>query len=131
MAAAFINIFFVSIEFYESIEVTQDYCVSTHNSNCSLENCHFPILLIGSPFDQILQRLGKFHFTNQLSVVFTLCLKTDFQIFLSNPFSSTGEILTNLIALFITVCKEKEQKKCQVFQRKDCSAKTQTSILMF
>ena len=63
---------FVSIEFYESFEVTQDYCVSTHNFNCSLESCQFHILLIGSHFNKILQRSAKFHFTYQ----FIGCLYT-------------------------------------------------------
>ena len=48
-------------DFYEKYLVTLDYCVSTHKSSCSLNNCStyfdkFHILLIGSSFDQILPR---------------------------------------------------------------------------
>ena len=56
----------VSSDFCEKFIVTNNFCVSTHNSYCSLENCKLHILLIGSSFDQILQRLGNFHFTYQI-----------------------------------------------------------------
>ena len=58
--------FSVSSDFYEKYIVTNNFCVSTHNSYCCLENSKFFIFLIGSSFDQILQRLGKFHFTYQI-----------------------------------------------------------------
>ena len=44
----------VSSDFYEKYTVTNNFCVSTHSSYCSVENCKFHILLIGSSFDQIL-----------------------------------------------------------------------------
>ena len=44
--------------FYEKYMVTNNFFVSTHNFYCSLENCKFHILLIGSSFDQTLQQLG-------------------------------------------------------------------------
>ena len=47
------SFFSVSGEFYEKFIVTQDYCVSTHNSYCLLENCKFHLLLIVSSFDRI------------------------------------------------------------------------------
>ena len=51
----------------QKYKVTNSFCVSTHNSYCcSLKNCKLHILLIGSSFDQILQRLGNFHFTYQV-----------------------------------------------------------------
>ena len=52
-------------DFYKKYLVTHDYCVSTHNSYCSSDNCKFTKLLIGSTFDQILQQLDKFHFIFQ------------------------------------------------------------------
>ena len=53
---------FISVlgDFYEKNMVTNNFCVSTHNSSCSLEICKFHILLIGSSFDQSLQQLGNF-----------------------------------------------------------------------
>ena len=56
----------VSENFYEKFIVTQDYCVSNHSSFCPVENCKFHVVLIGSSFDQILQRLDKYHFTYQI-----------------------------------------------------------------
>ena len=56
----------ISSDFYEKYIVTEDYCESTHNSYRSLENCKFHIVLIGSYFDQILQRFINFQFTYQI-----------------------------------------------------------------
>ena len=86
---------FISVpsDFYEIYIVTKNFCVSTHNSYCSLENCEFHILLIGSSFDQILQRLGNFHFTYQIID----CLYTLYKHrFYSNFISSTGEIFNQI-----------------------------------
>ena len=50
----------VSSDFYEKDIVTHDYCVSTHNSLCSLENCKFHLILIGISLSQFCQRLDKY-----------------------------------------------------------------------
>ena len=98
---AFIQIFvvkkslFISVSsaFYEKYIVTNNFCVSTHNSYCSLVYCKFHILLIGSSFDQILQRVGNFYFTCQIID----CLYTLHKYrFYSNGFSSTGEVFNQL-----------------------------------
>ena len=62
--------FSVSSDFYEKYIVTNYFSVSTHNSYCSLENCKFHILLIGSCFDQILQRLGNWNVISSTGEVF-------------------------------------------------------------
>ena len=85
----------VSSDFTKNIlrKVTNNFCVSTHNSYCSLENCKFHVLLIDSSFDQILQRLGNFHFTYQIID----CLYTLYKYrFYSNVISSTGEVFNQL-----------------------------------
>ena len=48
----------VSSDFYEKYIVTLDYCASTHNYLCSLENSKF--VLIGISVSQIFQRLDKY-----------------------------------------------------------------------
>ena len=67
----------VSSDFYETYIVTQDYCVSTHNFLCSLENCKFHLVLIGISLSQIFQRLDKYVFIYQEIDCFTLCSNTD------------------------------------------------------
>ena len=63
----------VSNEFYEKNIVTQDYCVSTHDSFCSLGNCKFHIILIGTSLSQILQRLDKYQYIYQeIDCLYTL-----------------------------------------------------------
>ena len=85
--------FSVSSDFYEKFIVANNFCVSTHNSYCSLENCKFHILLIGSSFDRILQRLSNFHFTYQIID----CLYTLYKYrFYSNVISSTGEVFNQI-----------------------------------
>ena len=42
----------VSSDFYDKYRATNNFCVSTHNSYCSLEKFKFDILLIGLSFDQ-------------------------------------------------------------------------------
>ena len=46
------KLLFISVanEFYEQYIVIQDYCVSTHNSLCSLEKCKFHLVSIGTSF---------------------------------------------------------------------------------
>ena len=86
-------IFFVSINFYKKYVVTKIFCVSTHNSYCSLGNFKFHILLIGSSFDQILQRLGNFLFRYQIID----CLYTLYKYgFYSKVISSTGEVFNQV-----------------------------------
>ena len=83
----------VSSDFYEHYIVINNFCVSTHNSYCSLENCKFHILLIGSSFDQSLQRLGNFHFTYQIFD----CLYTLYKNrFFSSVISSAGEVFNQI-----------------------------------
>ena len=83
----------ISSNFYEKYIVTNYFCVSTHNSYFSLENCKFHILLIDSSFDQILQRLCNFHFTYQIiDCLYTL----NKYRFYSNVISSTGEVFNQL-----------------------------------
>ena len=48
-----------SNEFYKKNIVTQDYCVSTHDSFCSLGFCKFHLILIGTSLSQNVQRLDK------------------------------------------------------------------------
>ena len=50
---------FVSSDFYEKYTVTQKYCVSSHNSLCSLEICNFNLFLIVASRSEILLRLEK------------------------------------------------------------------------
>ena len=59
------SLFSVFSELYEKNIVNQDYGVSTHNFFCSLESCQFQIILIGTFFSQILQRLDKYQYIYQ------------------------------------------------------------------
>ena len=89
------KLLFISVfsDFSEKCIVTNYFCVSFHNYYCSLENCKFHILLIGSSFDQILQRLGNFHFTYQIID----CLHTLYKNrFYSNVISSADEVFNQL-----------------------------------
>ena len=58
-------VIFVSNKFYEKYIVAQDFCVSTHNSFCSLEKCKFHIILIGTSLSQNLQRFDKYQNINK------------------------------------------------------------------
>ena len=68
----------VSSDFYENYIVIYDYCVSTHNSLCSLANCKFNSILIGISFSQIFQRLDNVYTYIKKLTVFTLCSNTDY-----------------------------------------------------
>ena len=105
-------------------KVIQDYCVSTHNSYCSLENCKFHLLLIGSSFDY--KDWANFIPHIKLLIVFTLCTNTDF---IRTIFHELAKFSRNLIALFITTCNGKAQKNCHVLQRKSCCAKNPNTII--
>ena len=123
------KLLFISIsgDFYEEYIVSNNFCVSTHNSYCSLENCNFHILLIGSSFDQILQRLGNFLFTYQIID----CLNTLYKYrFYSNVISSTSEVFNQLDRAVHHNLKWKgAEKRGQVLQRKSCYAKNSNVTL--
>ena len=118
----------VSSDFYKKCKVTNNFCVSTHNSYCSLENCKFHILLIGSSFDQILQRLSNFHYHAKLSIVFTLCTNTDYIRML---FHQLAKFSINLTALFTTISIGNEQKNAKCCKEKTVTQKIQMSLFVF
>ena len=63
----------VSSDFYEKYIVTHDYCVSTHNSVCSLEKCKFHLVLVATSLNQILQGLDKYVYKYQeIDCLYTL-----------------------------------------------------------
>ena len=83
----------VSNDFYEKYIVTHDYCVSTHKSLCSLENCKFHLVLIGISLSQIFQRLDKYVYTYQVID----CLYTLFKHrFYSTIVTSSREMFNQL-----------------------------------
>ena len=83
----------ISSEFYEKYIVTQDYCVSTHNSLCSLENCKFHLVLIGISLSQIFQRLDKYVYIYQeIDCLYTLFKHR----FYSSIVTSSGEVFNQL-----------------------------------
>ena len=82
-----------SNEFHKKYIVTQDYWVSNHNSLCSLENCKFHLVLIGTSLRQNLQILDKYIYIYQeIECRYTL-LKHRFQ---SNIVTSSGGVLNPL-----------------------------------
>ena len=83
----------VSNDFYEKYIVTHDYCVSTHDSFCSLGNCKFHIILIGTSLSQILQRLDKYQYIYQeIDCLYTLYKHR----FFSSIVTSSGEVFNQL-----------------------------------
>ena len=83
----------VSNNFYEKYIVTQDYCVSTHDSFCSLGNCKFHIILIGTSLSQILQRLDKYQYIYQeIDCLYTLYKHR----FFPSIVTSSGEVFNQL-----------------------------------
>ena len=83
----------VSSDFYEKYIVTHDYCVSTHNSLCSLENCKFHLVLIGISLSQIFQRLDKYVYIYQeIDCLYTLFKHR----FYSSIVTSSGERFNQL-----------------------------------
>ena len=98
---AFIQIFvvkkslFISVSnaFYEKYIVTNNFCVSTHNSYCSLENLVH--LLIKFYNDWVI-----FISHAKLSIVFTLCTNTDF---IRMFFHQLAKFSINLTKLFIII----------------------------
>ena len=86
---------FISVfnEIYEQYIVTQDHCVSTHDPFCSLGNCKFHIILIGTSLRQILQRLDKYQFIYQeIDCLYTLYKHR----FFSSIVTSSGEVFNQL-----------------------------------
>ena len=82
--------------------------MSTHKSYCCLENCKLHILLIGSSFDQILQRWVNFQFTFQIFD----CLHTLYKYsFYSNVISSTGEVFNQRDCAVHHILKWKRSEK--------------------
>ena len=83
----------VSNNFYEKYIVTQDYCVSTHDSFCSLGNCKIHIILIGTSLSQIPQRLDKYRYIYQEIDCFYTLYK---HRFVSSIVTSSGEVFNQL-----------------------------------
>ena len=71
----------VSNEIYEKCIVTQDFCVYTHASFCSLGSCNFYLILIGISLNQFFRDKTNIKTYIQKRIVFTLCKNTDsFQV---------------------------------------------------
>ena len=88
------TLFSVSKEIYEKYIVTQDFCVSTHDSFCFLENCKFHLVLKGTYPRQILQRLDKYQYVYQeIDCPYTLYKYR----FYSSFDTSSGEVFNQLI----------------------------------
>ena len=88
-----VAIYFIFHWFLRKIYSNQKVLCLYANSYCSLENCKFHILLIGSYFNQTLQRLGNSLFTYQIiDCLYTLCKYR----LCSNVISSTGEVFNQL-----------------------------------
>ena len=83
----------VSSDFYEKYMVTQDFCVSTHNSLFCLENCKFHLVSIGISLSQIFQRLDKYVYMYQeIDCLYTLFKHK----FYSSIVTSSGEVFNQL-----------------------------------
>ena len=88
-----VAIYFIFQWFLRKIYSNQKFLCLYPNSYCYLENCKFNILLIGSYFNQTLQRLGNSLFTYQIiNFLYTLC---KYRLY-SNVISSTGEVFNQL-----------------------------------
>ena len=73
--------------------VIQDFCVS-HNYLCSLEKYKFHLVLIGTSFRQILQRLDKYVYTYQENDCLYTLFKHRFHSSIQIP--SSGEVFNHL-----------------------------------
>ena len=83
----------VSDKFYEKYILTQDYCVSTHTSFCSLESCKFHLILIGTSLSQIVQRFDKYqNIYQEIDCLYILYKHR----FFSSTVTSSGEIFNQL-----------------------------------
>ena len=105
----------VSSYFYEKYMVTYEYCVSTHNLLCSLENCNFHLVLVGTSLSQILQRLDKYiyiyHETDRLYTLFK-------HRFYSCFVTSSGEIFNQLSGTVQHNLRSKGAKKMPSIAKK-------------
>ena len=104
----------VSENFHETLVVTRHYRVSNLSSFCSVENCNFHLVLIGSLLDQILQRLDKNHFTYQIvDCIYTLYNNRLY----FNIISSRSKIFNQLN------CAVKHNLKCRIPEKLPSVAK--------
>ena len=111
----------VSNDFYEKYIVTQDYCVSTHDSFCFLRNCKFHIILIGTSLSQILQRLNKYQYTYQeIDCLYTLY---------KHRFFSSWKSSISLVVECSIIYDGKEQKKHQAYQGNHLFAKSSKKLI--
>ena len=96
--------------------VSHDYCVSTHNSLSSLENCKFHLVLLGKSLSQIFQRLDKYDTNMKKLTVSTLCSNTDsIQVLLCQAKNSSISLFEQFNIKYVG----KEPKRCLVLQRND------------
>ena len=74
--------------------MTQDYCVSIHDSFCSLESCKFHLLLIGKSLSQNLQKLDNYQNKYQeIDCLYTLYKHG----YYSSVITSSGEVFNKQI----------------------------------
>ena len=117
----------VSNDFYEKYIVTQDYSVSTQDSFCSLGNCKFNKILIGTSLSQILQRLDKYQYIYQeIDCLYTLYKHRFFFYVLSHQ---VGKSSISLVVECSIIYDGKEQKKHQAYQGNDFFAKSSKNII--
>ena len=93
---------------YKKYIVTQIICVSTHSFSCALENYNYTHVLLVQLLVKIYNDWVNFLSHIELFFVSTFCTKNRLN---SIVILSTGEDFSNLIALFITSCNGKAQKK--------------------
>ena len=118
----------VSNNSYEKYIVTQDYCVSTHDSFCSLGNCKFHIILIGTSFSQILQRLDKYQYIFQeIDCLYTLYKHR----FFSSIVTSSGEVFNQLSCGVQHNLRWKGAEKTSSIKETTCSQKVQKLLSKF
>ena len=119
----------VSNDFYEKYLVTQDFCVSTHDSFCSLGNCKFHIILIGTSLSQTLQRLDKYQYIYQeIDCLYTLYKHR----FFSSIVTSSGEVFNQLSCGVQHNLRWKEaEKNTKRIKETICSQKVQKTLSKF
>ena len=113
-------------EFYGKYIVTQDYCVSTHDSFCCSGSCKFHIILIGTSLSQIIQRLDKYQYKYQEIDCLYFCTNTNTFRVLSHQ---VGKYSISLVAEFSTIYDGKEQKKHQAYQGNELFGKYLKNII--
>ena len=101
----------------------QDYGVSTHDFFCSLEICKFHLILIGTTFGQILQRLDQYQsIFQEIDCLYTLYKHG----FYSSIVKSSEKVFNQYPALFTM---ERSYKKHQEYQKHDSFGKSSKNIL--